>query len=554
MTNSSYRWLIQQSKPASRWLFLSVILGITSALLMIIQASILATLIDRIYLHHATRFIVMPFLWVFLLIIFFRSGLTWLREIVSFKTAKIIKDYVRQTVCTHLSMYSTTQFSHLKTGALTSVLVEQVEALHGFFADYLPQMTLAVLLPLIILFFVFTQNTISGLILLITAPLIPLFMALIGINTARLNQDNFKTLSRMSAHFLDMLQGLTTLTLFNRAEAQLNSIATISDEYRKKTMGILRIAFLSTAALELFATVSVAMIAVYLGLGLLGLVHFGFGGVVITLSSALFILLLAPEFFLPLRQLGTFYHARAEAMGAADAIINILNTPVSVPRAITKSHTMIKPPIHLLLKNICFEYHNHKKIIQYFNCDIAFGECIAIAGKSGSGKTTLLNLIAKFIVPHAGNIYVNTVDLNEINDDTWREHIALLHQHPRLFHGTLLDNITISKPQATQAEIDIAINETGMLDFTQHLSDGLYTKVGEQNLGLSGGQVQRVALARIVLKNTPIVLLDEPTAHLDQFNIDIIIRLLEKWRGNKTVIMATHDARLMQCADRVIDV
>ncbi|MCX7125409.1 MAG: ABC transporter transmembrane domain-containing protein [Gammaproteobacteria bacterium] len=255
----NYRWLMQKSKPAKTWLFISISLAMISAFLMIAQAGLLALIIDRIYLHHATRAMLTLDLSLFLMVILIRSGLTWLREIVSFKTAKIIKDTVRQNLFENLLQHSPIQLSQFKTGALTSTLVEQVEALHGFFADYLPQMTLAVLIPFIILFFVFSQNWIAGLILLFTAPLIPLFMAFIGINTAKLNQENFETLSRMSAHFLDTLQGLTTLTLFNRARAQLDSIASISDDYRKKTMHILRIAFLSTAALELFATISIAI-------------------------------------------------------------------------------------------------------------------------------------------------------------------------------------------------------------------------------------------------------------------------------------------------------
>ncbi|MCX7120817.1 MAG: thiol reductant ABC exporter subunit CydD [Gammaproteobacteria bacterium] len=551
MKNKDYQWLIQQSKPARHWIFLSITLGIISGILMIGQAGILATLIDRFCIHHATRASLAINLSIFLLMVFLRSGLTWLREIISFQSARTVKETVQKTLLQHLSKLSPIQLSQFKTGALTSTLIEQIEALHGFYADYLPQMTICILLPLIILIFVYTQNWVAGIILTLTAPLIPLFMALIGINTAKLNQENFQTLSRMSAHFLDMLQGLTTLTLFNRAQAQLESIRTISEEYRKKTMQILRVAFLSTATLELFATVSIAIIAVYLGLGLLGYFHMGFYRLSISLSSALFVLLLAPEFFMPLRQLGVFYHARAQALGAAAEITTILNL---CGEGQSEGDIILeKANLNLSFNNIFFGYHVNKNAIENFNCDISSGECIAITGPSGAGKSTLLHLMAKFISPQSGSILVGDTNLNQINNDNWRDHIALLHQHTRLFHGTILDNIKLAKPDASDVEVERAARETGVLDFTRLLPNGLNTQVGEQNLGLSGGQAQRVALARIVLKNASIILLDEPTAHLDQSNIDIIITLLKKWRANKTIIIATHDTRLMNCVDRTVE-
>src|SRR3990167_5421329 len=311
---------MQQSKPAHRWLFLSVAVEIISGIIIIFQSKIIATIIDSVYLHNATMAGLTTLLVGLLILIFFRATLTGFRESISFNTAKIIKSIVRENCFTQLMFLTPNQLSQLNTGELTSTLIEQIEALQGFYADYFPQMVITVVLPLIILITVFTQNWVAGLVLLITAPLIPLFMALIGMGTAKLNQENFQALSRISAHFLNLLQGLTTLSLFNRARAQLNTIEKISTDYRIKTMRILRIAFLSTAALELFSTIAIAIIAVYLGLGLLGFLKIGFDGVRITLAQALFILLLAPEFFMPLRQLGTFYHARAEAIGAADEI------------------------------------------------------------------------------------------------------------------------------------------------------------------------------------------------------------------------------------------
>jgi ATP-binding cassette subfamily C protein CydD len=550
----SYAWLMKTAKPAHRWLFISISLGILAGVCIIFQSAILADIIDRVYIHQASRTTVLSFLSALLGIILFRTIIIWFRESIAFKTATMIKDTVRKKVLQHLMQLSPIELSQHKTGALTSTLIEQIEALHGFFADYLPQMTIAVVLPLIILIIVFIQNWVAGLVLLITGPLIPVFMAFIGMNTAKLNQENFQTLSRMSAHFLDSLQGLTTLKLFHRADAQLATIDAVSDDFRKTTMRVLRVAFLSTAALELFSTIAIAIIAVYLGLGLLGFVHVGFKGVHISLAHALFILLLAPEFFMPLRQLGTFYHARSEAIGAANEILKIMPDTThenKVPNNQTEFHTKI---ISLSFNKTSFHYTHQKDILDNFNLTVHADECIAITGPSGSGKSTLLNLIAKFLIPTSGDIIVNHKNIADIDNDTWRDHIALLHQHPRLFHGTIADNIRFAKPHATDDDIKNAARLAGVLDFAVLLPEGLHTLVGEQNLGLSGGQAQRVAIARIILKDAPLILLDEPTAHLDQNNTAIIVDLLNQWRGNKTVIIATHDEKMIQIANRTVAV
>lgn len=558
-TKENYRWLMKQSKPASRWLFISTLLGILSGVFIIIQSSFLALIIDRTYLHNATRPALMSLLLSLLVIIIFRAALSYAREIISFYSAKTIKEIVRKNVFKHLMSLSPQQLTQFKTGALATTLMEQVEALHDFFSDYLPQMTIAVLLPLIILVVVFTQNWVAGIILLITAPLIPLFMALIGMHTAKLNQENFQTLAKMSAHFLDQLQGLTTLSLFNRARSQVDGIKTISDTFREKTMGILRVAFLSSATLELFGTLSIAMIAVYLGLSLLGLMHTS-----ITLERGLFILLLAPEFFAPLRHLGTFYHARAQAMGAAEEILKVINgsgcetvdteTCVEQVAACATSVSIRTEVISITLENICFEYSAQKKIIDDFNLSIHSGECIAITGPSGSGKSTLLYLIAKLLTPHSGKIFANNTDIQEIENDAWRKNIGFLHQNTRLFHASIIDNIRIGHPSASEKEIEIATQKAGVLEFTNTLPNKLNTLISENNVGLSGGQIQRIALARIILKNAPLILLDEPTAYLDSENKKILFELLNEWRGKKTIFVATHDIDVIDTCDKSVEV
>lgn len=552
MRNQSYRWLIQQSKPAHRWLFLTILAGVFSGILFIAQASLLAKIIDRVYLHHANRHMLAADLFFLIVIILLRSCFAWCREKIAFKTSAVIKKITREKLTTHLFTLSPIQIQGMKTGDLTTKLIEQIEALHGFFADYLPQMTIAVLLPLVIVGFVFSQNWMCGLILLLTAPLIPLFMALIGMGTEKLNQENFQALAEMSAHFLDRLRGLTTLSLFHCAYTQLNSIADTTNQYREKTMRILRIAFLSTATLELFSTVSIAIIAVYLGLGLLGFIKFGFGHSAISLQHAFFILLLAPEFFMPLRQLGAFYHARSEAMGAASEITSLLSL-TSIIKSNEKTSLFSANRITLHCDNLVFCY-DQKKILSDFSMHIKAGECVAINGPSGSGKTTILALIAQFLSPDSGRITANDMDLQEMDPDSWRNHFGFLQQHTRLWHGTIKDNIRLAKPNASDTEIKKAADIAGVTAFAQHFPLSLNTLIHEHNNGLSGGQIQRVALARLYLKNAPFILLDEPTNYLDEKNVSIVLSLLSEWKKDKTIIIATHDQRILNHVDRVIAV
>ena len=548
----SYHWLIKQSRIVRFWLNTSVILGIVNGLLVIAQAAILATVIDRVYLHQASLAQLSHLLILLLVIIFLKAACIWCREISGFNTADLVKKEIRTNLYNNLLEEQPDNLAKRKAGALTTTLIEKIEALHNFYCDYLPQMTIVVLLPLIILALVFSYNWIAGLILLITGPLIPLFMALVGMGVEVINQRHFKSLSRLSAGFLDILQGLTTLTYFNKARTQIKSIQTMSESYRIKTMQVLRVAFLSSAVLELFSTVAIAMIAVYLGLGLLGLVHIGIPETGISLQKAFFILLLAPEFFMPLRQLGTFYHARAEAIAAADELFkldeknkaSITHRPQEIAPSIIKS---------LQFSNVCFEYNDNKPIINHLNIKLIFGECVAITGPSGVGKSTFLKLIAKLQTPTTGSIFINEMDLSNIDTESWRTNIAWLMQNPYLFHDSISANIGLAKSNAKKAEILQAALAADVQSFTQSLPNGIETLIGEKHLGLSGGQAQRVALARAYLKDAPIILLDEPTAHLDQDNKTIILQALSAWKKKKLIVIATHDKDILALADKVID-
>ncbi len=538
---------MQQKNLARGWVWLTVLIGVVSALLLILQLHYLAKIIDAVFIHHVTRQAVMTWLlWVLILIVL-RAVLAWLKEIVGFKTSATIRQRLRRQILQKLTALGPILSQQKRTGEWVSCVIEQVEAMHGFFAQYLPQMWLSVMVPLIIVAVVFSFNWLAGVILLVTAPLIPLFMALVGMGAAAINQKNFQALSRMSAHFLDVLQGLNTLKLFNRSRQQAEQVQKVSDDYRKTTMQTLRIAFLSSGVLEFFAACSVALLATYLGLTLLGNIHIGHS---VDLYSALFILLLAPEFFLPLRELSVHYHARAQAVGAAEEIIKLLNIPH--PLSIAATHPLY-PSFVITFQQVSFAYPTQKNpILDQVNLTVKPGEHIAIIGASGVGKSTLLNLLLGFLQPTTGTILIHDVALTVESMDAWRCHLGWLSQNPTLFRGSIRDNLLLAKPDATQTQLLQALEHAYALDFVQALPQGIDTLLGEQNLGLSGGQAQRIALARVYLKNPDVLLLDEPTASLDQDSQQLVMQSLQTYAHDKTLILLTHRLDTLKKMDRVL--
>jgi len=542
---------MQQSRIARGWLLLSVILGILSGGFIILQAYLLAAIISQVVMHNATRILMQPYLLLLLSTVLLRSAFAWLREWVNFKSGAVIRNAVRKKLLQKLFSAGPIKSDHLQAGAVSTAFIEQVEALQEFFSNYLPQMSLVVLIPIAIVAFAFASNWVCGIILLITAPLIPLFMALIGMGAESRSQKQFHQLELMSAHFLDVLRGLLTLKLFNQTRRQWKEIAKVSDDYRHHTMHVLRLAFLSSAILELFSSVSIAIIAVYLGLGLLGAISFGFHGLML-LKPALFILILAPEFFAPLRQLGTFYHARAHALGAAEELAKILELE---SKKTNQTKPFKKPnALELQLNNISFAYPNRESVLIDFNLHIKAGEHVVLVGESGAGKSTILRLIAGFIEPNSGEMLINTINLASINPSDWRNTFTLVSQNTRLFAGTIRSNLLLAKPNATDKELDTAMKAAYIDQFLAQLPRGIDTPIGDHNAGLSQGQVQRIALCRAYLKDTPLLLLDEPTANLDTASEAIILKSLQQLCSNKTTVTVTHRDEAKTHMGRAIEI
>ena len=545
------KWLKTLSSPAKKWIKLTILISFISGLFLIAQLYLLAHISYEAYLNKYILSKLSMFFVAIIVIVFIRAGLSWLREIVAYKTAIIVKKQIREDILAHINALGPMRSGKTSNANLISSAMEQVEGLTGFLTKFLPQITLSGLLPLAILVFIFPQSIVVGLILLVCAPLIPLFMIIVGLGAEAENQKYFKSLSRMSLTFLDTLKGLTTLKILNKSKSQSDVIYKASDSYRISTMKVLKIAFLSSAVLELFAAGSIALVAIYLGMGFINSGadnHLWWALDSMTLQGALFILLLAPEFFMPLRELSTHYHAKAEAVGAALEISKIFE--MEIPDR--SNEINLDEELHSInIENLTVKYDD-KVAIDNISINIQSNQKIAIVGASGAGKTTLLNTLLGFI-SYDGHITINnTYELDNINRKSWLKNISWLGQNASLFNGSIKNNLYLANDNATDSELNSAISQASLTNFINELPNGLNTHVGEQNVGVSGGQAQRIALARAYLKPHSLLLLDEPTASLDKDTENTLIESLKDNWQNKTVIMLTHKLGFLECMDTII--
>jgi ATP-binding cassette, subfamily C, bacterial CydD len=529
-------WLRQQSKLAKRWLYIAVGLGLISTLLLLVQTALLSTIIYQVIIEHRDKEeLILQFIGVGLLIPA-RALCAWGREMAGFRCGKEIRIYIRQLILDKLTQLGPAYIKGKPAGAWATLTLEQVENMHDFFARYLPQMSLSVFVPFIILIVVFPINWAAGLIFLITAPLVPFFMALVGIKAADASRKNFKALQRLSGHFYDRLQSMTTIRLFDRANAETELMRGASEVFRIKTMDVLRIAFLSSAVLEFFTSISIAITAVYFGFSFVGELDFGYYGTPVTLFTGLFVLILAPEFYQPLRDLGTFYHAKQQAVGAAESIVEFLNIDVSQVKSgeIELDHnqgvtieadelSVLSPEGVQLVGPISFLVRN--------------GETTALVGPSGAGKTSLINAILGFM-PYQGSLKINGIELKELNHDHWRQSISWVGQNPLLLHGSIRDNVTLGKHNIDEHAIKQVLNRSFAAEFVDE--HGLDYPITDRSGGLSVGQAQRIALARAMLQNGNFWLLDEPTASLDARSEQLVTQGLEQQINHKTTLLVTH--------------
>ncbi len=527
-------------------------LGLAGGLLVIAQAWLISRIVHQTFMARLEPVQSPTLIAALIVVITLKAVTAWGREIAGFHAGATVRGQVRRDLLAHLVAVGPVGLSPLPAGTLVSSALEQVEALHNFVARYLPQLALAALLPVIMLVFVFPISWVAGAILLTTAPLIPLFMILVGMGAESISQRHFQALARMSAHFLDVLRGLTTLKLFGRSKAQASKVQSVSRQYRLRTMAVLRVAFLSAAVLEFFSAIAIALVAVYLGMSYLGYLDVGAYGKPIPFTSGFFILLLAPDFFLPLRELGTHYHARADAVGAAGEILKIFDLqPVAAGVSADRETPAI--PETIRFQSVSVHYGSPSRPgLDKISFTLNRGERVAVVGESGAGKSTLIHLLMGFINPTAGSILIDDTPLQSLCPDDWRRQTAWIGQNPMLFSGTIRENIALAQPDAGEDLMQAAARHAGVLEFAARQDTGLLTAVGEQGKALSMGQAQRVALARAFFKNTPLLLLDEPTASLDTATEAGILAALNQWSHGRTVLMATHRQPPLEMADRIL--
>lgn len=539
-------WLRKQALEVRGWLLLSSVLGITTGLLTVMQMALLAGVITQLIVAEVGPETLTGAFAGLVAIIVLRALAQWGQESAGVEAGLRVRARVRWMMLDRLAALGPVRLSDRHSAGLGGQLTEQVEALDGYFARFLPQLRLAVVLPLAILTVVFWLDWVAGLFLLFTAPLIPLFMALVGMGAERLNREQFVAVSRLAGHFLDRVRGLTTLQLFNHAERSVDEVFTAADDYRRRSMRTLRLAFLSSAVLEFFASVAIAAVAIYIGFALLG--YFSFGPADdLTLFSGLLILLLAPEFFQPLRTLSQHYHDRAAALGAADGLVELLNRPIPSAATVTSEAAQTERSPHgsrIRLREVSITHPGRGRVLGPFDLALEAGECVALTGPSGAGKSTLLQLLAGFIDAEEGEL-----DISPSSPIAWMD------QRPWLVQGSLADNLRLAAPEADEAQLHQALASAGLGELLSALPEGLHTLLGERGVGLSGGQAQRLALARVFLSPAPLVLLDEPTASLDaETEAQVIDSLRTLVAQGRSVIVATHHPALMALAGRVLTI
>ena len=543
-----HRRLLTLARDTRFSLTLTVLSRFLAGLLTIWQAWLLSSTVDGVFLQGQALAQVTDWLRWLLVIIAVRGLLAWVNEVSANAVAVHVKTDLREQLFAHIQALGPAYTRGERTGELITAAVEGVEALDAYFSQYLPQLVITALVPISILVFVFPIDLLSGIILLVTAPLIPFFMILIGKGAEIVTNRQYETLSRLSAHFLDSLQGLTTLKIFGQSKAHAKSITKVSEQFRNRTMSVLRITFLSALVLELLATLSTAVIAVEIGLRLLY--------AKMEFREAFFLLILAPEFYMPLRMLGARFHAGMAGTSAARRIFEILDIESREKRTENSKNNLPKEQqlfSSLKLSNLSYTYPDEPTpALQNINMHIEAGQHIALVGPSGAGKSTLVNLLLGFIRPSSGNISEADKSLSALYGSPSVENIAWVPQKPYLFHDTIANNILLGKPKATREQLEEAARGAYLHELIISLPQGYETVIGEGGARLSGGQAQRLALARAFLKNAPILILDEPTSSLDPETESILEESTRQLMQGRTVITIAHRLNTVFQADRIV--
>lgn len=548
------RRLTRSSRAARAHLASTAGLGLLATALIIAQATLLAQVIVAAFLGGDSLSTLTPqLLWL--------AAISLARGLVDagfeatgrIGAARVMAE-LRSRLVRQLLLVRPGALQGERSGELAAAAVQGVDALEAYFARYLPQVFLAALAPLFILVWTFPRDWEAAVILAITAPLIPVFMVLIGRLAERSTRRRWRRLSRLSARFLDLVGGLETLRAHGLAESQGRSIAAAGESYRRETMATLRVGFLSALVLELLAMIGIALVAATVGIqlaeGSLGL------------TAGLTILILAPELYMPLRRLGAQFHASADGMASAERIFAVLDQPAAVsapsgaPASVASGAPTAAPDPRragIAVRGLRFSHPGRDEVLRGIDLDIDAGETVALTGPSGGGKSTLLSLLLRLADPSAGTIECDGIDLRAVDAEAWRRQVAWVPQRPTIFAGTVEENVRLADPQATGWSVIEAARGAGLLDFARCLPEGMGTPIGEGGRRLSAGQAQRVGLARAFLRDAPLLLLDEPTAHLDEETELEVAAAVAHLASGRTALLVAHRPELARQADRVLE-
>jgi ATP-binding cassette, subfamily C, bacterial CydD len=538
----THRRLLGYAVGVPAYLGTEAILSFLFTLVVLVQMFSLSMIIAEVFTHHVVPG---PLLFViFGVCIIIRSLLVWLRERNARKKSVIIKSKIRKEVFEKVLALGPLYSRSENTGGLIHLLTESTEKLEDYFTHYIPALLHIAILPPVIILFIFYLDWPSALILLITGPLIVFFMWLIGTYAKKISQEQWKALNRLSASFLDAIQGIKTLKLFGVSEQESGRIADSSNSFREITMRVLKVAFMSGMVLELAASISIALVAVQVGIRLIeGMMSF---------QPGLFMLLLAPEFYLPFRALGQHHHAGMEGSAAASEIFKVIDQPL----ASTSVEKALQPDSRspeIKCNSLQYTYPEQTEAaINDLNCTLPSGQLTAIVGPSGSGKTTFVHLLLSYIRPDQGTIRVNDLSLEDIDSELWRQHIAYVSQHPHFFNGSILDNLLMAKPHANMEQIREAALDAGADEFISRMPQKYQTPLRDNASRLSGGERQRLALTRALLRGAPLLILDEPTSSLDPESEEVVTEAAMKAVKNRTTLVIAHRLKTVRNADNIL--
>ena len=522
--------------------------GVIGTAALVAQAVLLGLIVQEVLIGHAGLGRTVPALVALAAAFALRAGAAWAGEVAAHRTSATVTSTLRRQLLTRAVALGPSWLAGERTGELAASATQGVDALDGYFARYLPTLVLSALTPVILLACIVVRDWFSAVILALTVAVIPLFMILLGLEATRNADRQWARLSGLAATFYDLLQGLPTLRAFGRTDDGRHTLARANRELHDETMSTLKVAFLSSLALETMASVGTALVALFLGLRLL---HGS-----LPLGTALAILVLAPEVYLPLRRAGAEFHSSAEGRAAAARILDVLDAAdaVVVPTDAADVRPLPDPARHpLRLADITVRHTGRSQaVLDEVDLELRPGEHLAVVGESGSGKSTLLNVLMGFVVPESGGVLVGDRLLTPGHLRDWRRQVAWVPQRPALVRGTLEDNLRLGNPDASAGDVRRALERSGLDGLVARLPGGLATPVGEGGLTLSAGERQRIAIGRAVLRDVPVVLLDEPTAHLDAAREEELRHVLAPWLEGRSVVMAAHRGGLLGRVDRTV--